>query len=53
MQDIVWVRWRKNDLTGCVTINDLQIGKGKLTPENHPLIVVRGFFHRVVRHIGG
>jgi len=24
----------KNDLIECSTINDLQVGKGKLTPEN-------------------
>jgi hypothetical protein len=24
----------KNDLSECVTINDLHVGKGKLTPEN-------------------
>jgi hypothetical protein len=39
----------KNDLTECTTINDLMLGKGQVTPENHPLIVVRGFFYRLVR----
>jgi hypothetical protein len=40
----------KSDLLECATINDLMLGKGQVTPENHPLIVVRGFFYRLVRH---
>jgi len=39
----------KSDLIECATINDLMPGKGQETPENHPLIVVRGFFYRLVR----
>jgi len=39
----------KSDLIECATINDLRPGKGQVTPENHPLIVVRGFFYRLVR----
>ena len=39
----------KNDLTECATINDLILGKGQVTPENHPLIAVRVFFYRLVR----
>jgi len=33
----------KNDLTECVTINDLTIMRGHETPKNHPLIVLKGF----------
>ena len=38
----------KSDLIECATINDLMLGKGQVTPENHPSIVVRGFFYRLV-----
>jgi hypothetical protein len=38
----------KSDLIDCITINDLMFGKGEVTPENHPLIVLRGFFCRLV-----
>jgi hypothetical protein len=38
----------KSDLIECATINDLMPGKGQETPENHPLIVVRRFFYRLV-----
>jgi hypothetical protein len=38
----------KNDLTECTTINDLMLGKGQVTPENHRLIAVRDFFYRLV-----
>jgi hypothetical protein len=34
----------KSDLIECATINDLMPREGQVTPENHPLIVVRGFF---------
>jgi hypothetical protein len=27
------------------------VGRGQETPENHPLIAVRGFFYRLVRRI--
>jgi hypothetical protein len=27
---------KKNDLTECTTINDLMLGKGQKSPENHP-----------------
>jgi len=33
----------KNDLTECVTINDLIIARGHETPENHPLTMLEGF----------
>ena len=39
----------KSDLIECATINNLMPGKGQVTPENHPLILVRGFFYRLVR----
>jgi len=39
----------KSDLIECATINDLMLGKGQVTPENHPLILLRGFFYRLVR----
>jgi len=35
---------KKNDLTECATINDLIIGRDHETPENHPLIILKGFF---------
>jgi hypothetical protein len=38
----------KSELLKCTTINDLMLGRGQETPENHPLIVVRGFFYRLV-----
>jgi hypothetical protein len=31
----------ETDLTECATINDLMLGRGQVTPENHPLIAVR------------
>ena len=31
----------KRDLIQWATINDLMLGKGQVTPENHPLIAVR------------
>jgi len=33
----------KSDLLECATINDLMLGRGQATSENHPLIAVRGF----------
>jgi len=47
-----WILGRdaeKNDLIECTTINDLILGKGQVTSENHPLIAVRGFSYRLVR----
>jgi len=38
----------KNNLTECATINDLVLGRGQETPENHLLIAVSGFFYRLV-----
>jgi hypothetical protein len=38
----------KSDLIECAMINDLMGRKSQVTPENHPLIVVRGFFYRLV-----
>jgi len=29
-------------------INDLILGQGQVTPENHPLIVMLDFFYRLV-----
>lgn len=43
---------KKSDLIEYATINDLILGKGQVTPENHPLIVVRGFFYRLIRQTG-
>jgi hypothetical protein len=39
---------RKSDLSECSVYDDLMIGRGQETPENQPLIVVRGFFYRLV-----
>jgi hypothetical protein len=33
----------KNEVIECAIINDLMLGKGQVTPENCPLIPVRGF----------
>jgi hypothetical protein len=30
----------KADLTECATINDLMLGRGQVTPENHPFVEV-------------
>jgi hypothetical protein len=38
----------KSDLIECATINDLMPRMGQVTPENHPLIVVRGFFYMLI-----
>jgi hypothetical protein len=42
---------RKSDLSECSVYDDLMMGRGQEAPENHPLIVVRGFFYRLVRYI--
>ena len=34
----------RSDLIECAAINDLMPGKCQVTPEKHPLIVVRGRF---------
>ena len=39
---------RKCNLSGCSVYDDLMLGRGQETPENHPLNVVRGFFYRLV-----
>jgi hypothetical protein len=39
---------RKSDLSECSIYDDLMMGRGQETSENHPLIVVRGFFYRLV-----
>jgi hypothetical protein len=38
-------------LSGCSVYDDLMPGRGQETPENHPLIVVRGFFYRLVEAV--
>jgi hypothetical protein len=35
-------------LIECTTIDDLMLGRGQETPENHSPIVLRGFFYRFV-----
>jgi hypothetical protein len=40
---------KKCDLSGGSVCDDLILGKGQETPENHPLIVVRGFSYSLVR----
>jgi hypothetical protein len=44
---------RKCDLSGCSECDDLMLGKGQGTPKNYPLVVVRGFFYRLVRQLKG
>jgi len=39
----------KCKFSGCSVYDDLMLGMGQGTPENHSLIVVRGFFYRLVR----
>jgi hypothetical protein len=41
---------KKYHLSGCSVRDDLMLGKGQETPENHPLIVMLDFFYRLVRH---
>jgi len=33
----------KNDFTECATINDLTMMKGRETPQNHALTILKGF----------
>ena len=40
---------KKSDPTECVTINDLVLGKGQVTPENMVLTRQKDFFYRLVR----
>jgi hypothetical protein len=42
-----WVE-RKYDFSGCSVYEDLILGRGQETPENYPLVVVRGGFYRLV-----
>jgi hypothetical protein len=39
---------KKNDLTECSTIIDLMLGRGQVTPENHPIRPLGDFFYRLV-----
>jgi hypothetical protein len=43
----------KSDLIECATINDLMLGRARRPPKTILLIVLRGFFYRLVRRIGG
>jgi hypothetical protein len=43
----------KDNLMRCATINDLMLGRDQETHKNHPLIVVKEFFYRLVRHKKG
>jgi len=38
----------KKDLTECLTINDLMLGKRQVTPENLVLTRQKGVFYRLV-----
>jgi len=44
----IWRVGRKCNLSGCSIYDDLMLGRGQETSENHPLIAVRGFFYRLV-----
>jgi len=46
--DRIWLVGRKYDFSECSVSDDLMLGRGQETPENHPLIAVRGFFYRLV-----
>jgi hypothetical protein len=39
---------KKDDLAECATINDLMLGRGQVTPENHPIWPLIDFFYRLV-----
>jgi hypothetical protein len=39
---------RKCNFSGCSVCNNLILVRGQETPENHPFIVLRGFFCRLV-----
>jgi hypothetical protein len=40
----------KNDFTECATINDLTIMKGRETPKNQALTILKGFFDSLGRN---
>ena len=42
----------KSNPLECATINNLMLGKGQETPENHPLIVMFDFFYWLIRSYG-
>ncbi len=42
---------RKYNLSGRSVYDDLILGRDQETPENHPVIVLRGFFCRLIRSI--
>jgi hypothetical protein len=48
----IWRPGRKCDLLGCSVYDDLILWKGQETPKNHPLVVLRGFFYRLVSDVG-
>ena len=50
--DRIWSDGRKSDFSECSVFDDLMLARGQETPENHPLIAVRGFFYRLVRWQG-
>jgi len=43
----------KSDLIECVTINDLMLGKGHVTPENTVVTGQKDFFYRLISHYKG
>jgi hypothetical protein len=47
--DRIWSVGRKSDLSECSVFDNLMLARGHETPENHPLITVKGFFYRLVR----
>ena len=42
-KQILWGDAEKNDLTECARINDLTIMKGRETPKNQALTILKGF----------
>jgi hypothetical protein len=48
LKRILWQDAGKNDLTGYAIINDLMIRRGQATPENQPVLPLRGLFYRLV-----
>jgi hypothetical protein len=44
---------RKCNLSRCSVCDDLTLRRGQDTPENHPVIVLMGFFHSLVSSPGG
>jgi hypothetical protein len=47
--DRIWSVGRRYDLSECSVFDNLMLERGQETNENHPFIVVRGFFYRLVR----